>query len=164
MKVAYFSPMPPERSGIADYSALLVPALQELVELELVPYGQTTAPAGTDVCLYHIGNSPEAHGWIVEALRLRPGVVVLHEIVLHHLVAGLTLARGDANGYKRAMEREAGLVGYLIAHAVLDNRIPPVWETRPEDYPLAGEVLDLASGLVVHSRHVEARAREAGFE
>ena len=31
MKVAYYSPMPPARSGIADYSALLLPALRERV-------------------------------------------------------------------------------------------------------------------------------------
>ena len=34
-----------------------------------------------DLALYHVGNNPEAHGWIVEALRARPGVVVLHEFV-----------------------------------------------------------------------------------
>ena len=39
----------------------------------------------------------------------------------------------------------------------------PLWETRPQDFPLAGEVLDLAAGLVVHSRYVEERAREAGY-
>src|SRR5204863_166074 len=55
-------------------------------------------------------------------------------------------------------------IGRLLAYAVLDNRIPPLWETRPEDFPLAGEVLSLATGLIVHSRHVEQRARTAGFE
>ena len=31
-----------------------------------------TRPArGTDVSLYHLGNNPDAHGWIVEALRKR---------------------------------------------------------------------------------------------
>ena len=29
---------------------------------------------------------------------------------------------------------------------MIDRRIPPLWETRPEDFPLAGEVLDLADG------------------
>ena len=32
VKVAYYSPLPPSRSGIADYSALLLPALRERVE------------------------------------------------------------------------------------------------------------------------------------
>src|SRR5581483_227250 len=117
-----------------------------------------------DVCLYHVGNDAEAHGWIVEALRRRPGVVVLHDFVLHHLVVGLTFGRGDMAGYLSAMEREAGLVGRLLGHAVLDNKIPPLWETRPEDFPMAGEVLQGATGLIVHSRYVEDRARAIGFD
>ena len=83
--------------------------------------------------------------------------------MLHHLVVGLTFARGDAAGYLAAMEREDGLVGRLLGYAVLDNKLPPLWETRPEDFPLAGEVLDHATGLIVHSRYVERRARESGF-
>ena len=36
MRVAYYSPLPPERSGIADYSAQLLPALRERIEVEVV--------------------------------------------------------------------------------------------------------------------------------
>jgi glycosyltransferase involved in cell wall biosynthesis len=110
-----------------------------------------------------MGNNPEAHGWILDALRRAPGLVVLHDFVLHHLVAGVTVGRGNGHGYLDAMEREAGVVGRLLAHGVLDKRIPPLWENRPEDFPLAGEVLALAGGLVVHSRYVQQRARAAGF-
>ena len=163
MKVAYFSPMPPEPSGIADYSALLLPALRERLDVEAVRRGKKRPPRGTDLCLYHVGNNPEAHGWIVDALRRRPGLVVLHDFVLHHLVAGLTVGRGDGHGYLDAMEREHGVVGRLLAHGVLDKRIPPLWENRPQDFPLAGEVLGHASGLVVHSRYVRDRARDAGY-
>lgn len=163
MKVAWFSPMPPEPSGIADYSALLLPALRDRLEVDVVQRGKKRPPRGTDVCLYHIGNNPEAHAWIVDALRRRPGVVVLHDFVLHHLVAGVTVGRGDGHGYLDAMEREHGVVGRLLAHGVLDKRIPPLWENRPEDFPLAGEVLGLATGLVVHSRYVRDRARASGF-
>jgi glycosyltransferase involved in cell wall biosynthesis len=164
LRVAYYSPLPPSRSGIADYSALLLPALAERIEVALARSGRfRRAPRG-DVALYHVGNDAEAHGWIVEALRRRPGVVVLHDFVLHHLIVGLTFARGDAAGYLDAMEREAGLPGRLLAYGVLDNRIPPLWETRPEEFPLAGEILGLATGLIVHSRHVEDRARAAGYE
>ena len=164
MKVAYYSPMPPERSGIADYSAHLLPALRERIGVEVVKRGRTRPARGTDVSLYHVGNNPDAHGWIVEALRKRPGVVVLHDFVLHHLVAGLTIGRRDGHGYLDAMEREGGVVGRLLGHGVLDKRIPPLWESRPEDYHLAGEVLDLATGLIVHSHYVEDRARAAGYE
>jgi glycosyltransferase involved in cell wall biosynthesis len=164
VRVAYYSPMPPERSGIADYSALLLPALRRHVDVQVVRRGRTRPARGTDLALYHVGNNPDAHGWIVDALRRRPGVVVLHDFVLHHLVAGLTIGRRDGHGYLDAMEREGGVVGRLLGHGVLDKRIPPLWESRPDDFHLAGEVLALATGLIVHSRHVEERARAAGFE
>jgi len=163
VRVSYHSPLPPSRSGVADYSALLLPALRERVDLVVARPGRfRRAPKG-DVALYHVGNDPEAHGWILAALRRRPGVVVLHDFVLHHLVAGLTLGRGDARGYLDALERDHGLPGRLLGYAVVDNRIPPLWETRPEAFPLTGEVLRLATGLVVHSRFVEERTRAAGF-
>jgi glycosyltransferase involved in cell wall biosynthesis len=165
MKVAYYSPLPPSRSGIADYSALLLPELGQRIDLVVAKPGRfRRGDPPADVCLYHVGNDAEAHGWIVDALRRRPGVVVLHDFVLHHLVVGLTFARGDAAAYLAAMEREDGLVGRLLAYAVLDNKLPPLWETRPEDFPLAGEVLDHATAVIVHSRYVEQRVRETGFE
>ena len=164
MRVAYFSPMPPESSGIADYSALLVPALHEHVDVSVVRRGAKRPPRSVDLSVYHIGNNPEAHGWILDALRRSPGLVVLHDFVLHHLVAGVTIGRRDGHGYLDAMEREHGVVGRLLGHGVLDKRLPPLWESRPEEFPLAGEVLSLATGLVVHSHYVEDRARAAGYD
>src|SRR3970040_123258 len=155
--------MPPERTGVADYSALLVPALRERLDVTVVRRGRKRAPRGTDVCLYHVGNNPDAHAWIVDALRRRPGVVVLHDFVLHHLVAGMTIGRRDGHGYLDAMEREHGVVGRLLAHGVLDKRIPPLWESRPEDFPLAWFVLEHATGLIVHSDTVRNLARGAGY-
>ena len=164
MRVAYFSPMPPSHSGIADYSTLLVPALRERVE-ELVVAQPGKRVGHADVCLYHVGNDPDSHAWIVDELARRPGVVVLHEFVLHHLIAGMTIGRGDGRGYLDAMERDFGVAGRLIGLGVLDNLLPLIWETEPDRFPLAGRVLDLASpGLIVHSRFVEARAREAHYE
>jgi glycosyltransferase involved in cell wall biosynthesis len=156
--------MPPERSGIADYSALIVPALARRLDVRVVRRGRTRPARGTDVSVYHVGNNPDAHGWIVDALRRRPGVVVLHDFVLHHLVAGLTIGRRDGHGYLDAMEREGGVVGRLLGHGVLDKRIPPLWESRADEFHLAGEVLGLATGVIVHSRYVEEKARSTGFE
>ena len=99
----------------------------------------------------------------MDTLRKKPGLVVLHDFVLHHLVAGLTIGRGDGHGYLDAMEREGGVVGRLLGHGVLDKRIPPLWESRPEAFHLAGDVLALATGLIVHSHYVEERARAAGY-
>jgi glycosyltransferase involved in cell wall biosynthesis len=163
VKLAYFSPLPPERSGIADYSALLLPALADRIDVKVAKRGKTKPPRGTDVALYHVGNNPEAHGWIVDALRRRPGIVVLHDFVLHHLVAGLTLGRGDVAGYLDAMQRDAGVVGRLLAHGVADQLLPPIWEERAADFPLTSVVLDRADGVICHSRYVEGLLRDYGY-
>jgi glycosyltransferase involved in cell wall biosynthesis len=163
VRVAYYSPMPPSRSGISDYSLLLLPALRERVE-EIVVAEPGRRVRGADVSLYHVGNDPDAHGWIVDALHKSPGIVVLHEYVLHHLVAGITIGRGKGRAYLEAMERELGVVGRLLGLGVLDNLLPLLWETQPERFPLSGTIVDQARGLVVHSRFVEARARETGYD
>jgi len=164
MKVAYFSPLPPERSGVADYSALLLPALRHRMDVTVVERGTLKTPRGTDVALYHIGNNPDAHGWIVDALERRRGLVVLHDFVLHHLVAGLTLGRGDNEAYLDAMQRDAGVIGRLLAHGVVDHLLPPIWEERAEEFPLAGAVLDQADGVICHSHYVERLAGEYGYD
>ena len=157
MKVAYYSPLPPSRSGIADYSALLLPALRERVDVVVAEPGKR-APAA-DVALYHVGNDPDAHGWIVDALRKRPGVVVLHEYVLHHLIAGMTIGRGNGRGYLDAMERELGVAGPAArprrarqpAAAALGDaaRAVPALRRRPRP---------ARRGLIVHSRLRRASA------
>jgi glycosyltransferase involved in cell wall biosynthesis len=161
VKVAYYSPLPPSRSGIADYSALLLPALRERVDIVVAERGKRAPSA--DVALYHVGNDPDAHGWIVDALHKRPGVVVLHEYVLHHLISGITIGRGDGRGYLDAMERELGVAGRLLGLGVLDNLLPLLWETQPERFPLSGTILDDAQGLIVHSDFVARNARAAGY-
>jgi len=163
MKVAYVSPLPPEPSGIADYSALLLPALARELEVEVVRRGRRL-PRGADVVLYHLGNDVEAHGWIFRLLERQRGVVVLHDFVLHHLMAGLTVGRGDGATYLDLLQAEAGIAGRLLGHGVLDGSIPPLWESRPQDFPLVNSVLAQADGVIVHSSYVARQVRMRGYE
>jgi hypothetical protein len=58
MRVAFFSPLPPARSGIADYSEALIQSLKPLVELEVFSGpSQAFDPARFDIALYHVGNN-----------------------------------------------------------------------------------------------------------
>src|SRR5947208_1353177 len=91
----YASPLPPARSGIADYSGFLLNSLAEFFDItlytgakdSLVPAlsrfpvvrhgsGDTRFDA-FDHCLYQIGNNPWYHGYIYEACLRHPGWVVL---------------------------------------------------------------------------------------
>jgi glycosyltransferase involved in cell wall biosynthesis len=77
MKVGFHSPLPPARTGVADYSASLLTALRRLGSVELFP-------ARADVRLYHIGNNM-LHWSIYRRALAEPGVVVLHDALLQHL-------------------------------------------------------------------------------
>ena len=137
MRVAYYSPLPPSRSGIADYSALLLPALRERVDVVARRAGQARARAPTSRSTTSATTPTRTAGSSTRCAS-GPGVVVLHEYVLHHLIAGITIGRGDGRGYLDAMERELGVAGRLLGLGVLDNLLPLLWETQPERFPLAG--------------------------
>ena len=78
--VGFYSPMPPARTGVADYSAALLAGLR--------PYGRVkVAPRRCDVALYHLGNNSLHAEIYVRALE-RPGVAVLHDAVLNHFLLG----------------------------------------------------------------------------
>src|SRR5580704_16908515 len=80
MKVGFFSPLPPARTGVADYSAALLKALRKHVTVEV-------GAADCDVALYHIGNN-RLHREIYQRAIEHPGVAVLHDAVLNHLFLG----------------------------------------------------------------------------
>jgi len=91
MRVAFFSPLPPAKSGIADYSAAVLEHLKTSAELETFAAKPGSFDASRyDVCVYQLGNNPY-HDFVYEAALEHPGVVVMHEANLHHLVADLTI-------------------------------------------------------------------------
>ena len=95
-----FTPLPPARTGIAHYAAMLIPALREKVELEVVsaPADPATRPPGNPI--YQLGNNPH-HEWIYREAMKTPGVIVLHDIVLHHLIVEMTLAAATPKATSR---------------------------------------------------------------
>ena len=80
MTVGYHAPPPRSHSGVADYAQTLRTALEPLGRVEL---GASTA----DVHLYHLGNN-RLHQDIYTRALATPGVVVLHDAVLHHFLLG----------------------------------------------------------------------------
>src|ERR1044071_8030421 len=80
MTVGFYSPLPPARTGVADYAEALLHGLRMHGRVEI-------APARCDVALYHLGNNA-LHASIYRRALERPGVVVLHDAVLHHFFLG----------------------------------------------------------------------------
>ncbi len=159
MRVAFFSPLPPARSGIADYSEALIESLKPLVELEVFSGShQPFDPARFDIALYHVGNNGH-HGFVYETALRHPGVVAMHESNLHHLMADLTIKRGDWDAYLRECEYEGGAGALAFAERVRKLEVGPDYE----GVRMTKRILAASRGVVVHSRFMEAEMRTTGF-
>jgi glycosyltransferase involved in cell wall biosynthesis len=176
LRIAYFSPLPPQRSGIADYSRELLPHLttaddvtvfvpdpktvddEVATRLDIEAMGQFEARrADFDLALYHIGNS-EHHDEISRLAIRFPGVIVLHDFHLHHSVARRTVGAGDDFTYRREMGYELGAKGVYLANAVEQGFESPTFEV-----PLNRRLLDASLGVIVHSVYVERLVRQQGY-
>lgn len=157
MKLAHFSPLPPQPSGIADYCAALLPHLAALLAVDIFTDGATSAhdkwrPAQTftaaqrldyDFCLYHLGNNHAFHANVYETMLRFPSVTVLHEFNLH----GFYLRSGRAN-YLREMGYAYGGAGLQAAYNAFAGRPIP---KKMAQYPLFNRVVALNEAIIVHT-------------
>ncbi|MEP7190219.1 MAG: glycosyltransferase, partial [Roseiflexaceae bacterium] len=172
-RIAYASPLNPAGSGISDYSEELLPYLARYAEI--TPYvadGLRPTNANLlrhmdvrplsrlardqrrqpyDAILYHMGNSVENHAAIWNVLRHVPGVVVLHEFVLHHFMLGYAaVTRRDVELYRAEAVQRYGAEGARVAELMLHGRLTEA----AFDMPFCERVLDAAEGVVAHSHYV----------
>lgn len=159
MRLALFSPLPPARSGIADYTAALLEPLKRRVEVEVFADSTEGFTASRfDALVYQIGNNIH-HATAYRTALEHPGVVVLHEANLHHLVAEMTIRGGDWDAYLEAVAYEGGEAALEHARRVRTLEAGPDYE----GVPMLRRILERARAVIVHSRFVEEKVREAGF-
>ncbi len=105
-----YGPKPPHPSAIAVYIAASIPSLSEAYEVTHVGNENYTDPRQFDRVLYHLGNNP-LNGGAFEALRRRPGPIVLHEYINFGYYYGEwdTLPRGERKQLLELYARELGV-------------------------------------------------------
>jgi glycosyltransferase involved in cell wall biosynthesis/SAM-dependent methyltransferase len=159
MRLAFFSPMPPAKSGIADYSAALLEPLSRLIDVEVFDHEPDSFdPSRFDLALYQLGNNVH-HEFVYRMALEHPGVVVMHEANLHYLVADMTIRAGDWDGYLREVEYDGGSEALAHAHRVRALEAGPDYD----GVPMLRRVLERARAVIVHSGYMFDRMRAAGF-
>src|SRR5687768_8559764 len=144
MRIAFFSPMPPSKSGIADYSAALVEPLKQIAGVEVFSEpAPSFQPGMFDIALYQIGNNGY-HGFAYEQALETPGVVVLHESNLHHLIAERTIKRNDWDAYLREVEFDGGPEALAHARRVRALEVGPDYE----GVPMLRRILSRSRGVI----------------
>jgi glycosyltransferase involved in cell wall biosynthesis len=161
--LAYVSPIPPDKSGIATYSAMVVPALCQHYQIDVVcdiestdewikrnikiiSYKEFRENAGNyDRIVYHFGNS-HFHTRMPELLKEAPGVVVLHDFFLSGLFWTL-----QASGAERALDAE---LEHSHGHFALADHLYHADPARSmAKYPCNLSVLENATGVISHSAY-----------
>lgn len=165
-KLAYLSPVPGGKSGIADYTAELLPELARHYQIDVVVFQeepvtdnwlQANCPvrsvewfrahaAEFDRVLYHFGNS-HFHGHMFELLSQIPGTVVLHDFFLSGISAHMDVLGQDPGCWSRALLGSHGWPEVRMRHMVKERA--EVVTAFPCNLP----VLQMATGVVVHSEN-----------
>lgn len=171
-KLAFFSPLPPSQSGIADYSAELLPELARHYEIEIIAeQNETSDPclaanfairdmdwfeqhaASFSRILYHFGNSM-FHHYMLDAMSKFPGVVVLHDFYHSGLIAHLDLTGTKAGIWDHALYQSHGYAALYEKKKTQDlNQM--IWK-----YPCNQLVLENAKGVIVHSEYSKKLAQQ----
>ncbi len=147
MKAGYFSPLPPARTGVADYAETLLRALRKHGAVEL------DAP-DADVDLYQLGNNQLHRGIYARALA-KPGVVVLHDAVLQHFFLGsLTQEQYIAEFIYNYGEWSRDLAAQLWM-----NRAASGAGVEYFRYPMLRRIAETSRAIVVHNPAAAAMVR-----
>jgi glycosyltransferase involved in cell wall biosynthesis len=173
MKLNWFSPLPPAKTGIADYSFGILPELGRRAEVtlwtdrpgwdpQLEKYAAVRhyQPDRMDwvelnraeLSFYNIGNNHLHHASIWQVSRQSPGVVVLHDVRLHDFFESLYRAHWrDQAGYLAQIEKHYGEEGLRIATEFVSARHGD-YDFMAQRFSLTGAVLENALGAVVHTK------------
>lgn len=166
LRLACFSPLPPDKSGIATYSARLFEALRDKAELILFHDApETVADAihnrftiraledfkgplaeNVDFCWYHMGSNLQFHRAIYDTLLRYPGIVTLHDVNLHPFLGEHYMKRSFGL-YSREMGFAYGLDG--LEHARQAHHEGQSYQVQA--YPLFQRLLHSQLGVVVHN-------------
>lgn len=169
-KLAFISPLPPERSGISDYSADLLPELSKHYDIDVILAQDTISDAWISVncqarsvewfrinsdryerVLYHFGNS-SFHRHMFSLLEDIPGVVVLHDFYLPDVIAYLEGSGLKAAAWANALYQSHGY------RAVQHRFHSPDPAEMIACYPCNIEVLQNSLGVIVHSENTRRLA------
>lgn len=175
----YASPFPPQKSGISDYSVILVKALSQYYKITIYTddYGISSDYIktnftilkngkddvdfnGFDYRIYNIGNNPDFHGYIYEKCLKYPGLIILHDYVLYYLYVGYYASKNEL--FSRLYQDE-GLDTFLnMKHAIREcGGVNPLEiKQLAEKLPLNKELLLSGNKIMVHSEYAFKRVKQ----
>lgn len=172
MKIAYFSPFNPLKSGISDFSEELILQLKNYVDIDLFvdnyklsnkdirdnfeiyninDFYKENIRNKYDQCVFHVGNHISNHKSILDAFMEFSGILELHDISIHNYIAALTFAKNDMKGYMEYIRYSHGDKGVRLVQQLLQDGKNVPWETKNLELTVNKHLIDRATEIIVHS-------------
>src|SRR5207253_8834686 len=132
MSIAWFSPLPPIRSGVAAYSAELLPHLERTLTIDRFDESRAHdfvwkhRRAPDDLVVYQLGNAP-CHAYLWAYLVRYPGLIVLHDARLHHARARSLLLQARHEDYRRELGYDHPDVDPAFAQYAIEGMGGPIY-------------------------------------
>jgi len=160
MRVAWFSPLPPVRSGIAAYTSEVVPRFSS--EFSVDCYSEAEAHDFVwrakrepyELVVYQLGNAP-CHDYMWAYLAAYPGLVVLHDARLHHARARLLLSKRRFDDYRAEFRFDHPDAPVGVEEYAVEGLGGPIYYL----WPMLGVVMRTARMVAVHNEWVAADLR-----
>lgn len=162
-RLAYFSPLPKLETGVAVFSAKLLPVLSNYYDIDLIVDQEIVDEKWLhhnfkirdvtwfkqhaeefDRIIYNIGNSP-FHAYMLEMLNQFSGVVILHDFYLGGLYSFVQQIKFNKNIFIENLYHSHGYPA-LLDKKYMNQIAQIIW-----DFPSNLPVLNSASGVIVHS-------------
>ncbi len=156
MKIALVSPLPPAHTGVAEFSARLGCELGRFAEVDSMESSTAAELDDYHQRLYQIGNNP-LHDGAYEAALASPGLVELHDAVLHHFLLG-KLSHAE---YLDEFVLNSGAWARDLAADLWERRAQSAADETYFRYPMLRRVVESATGVIVHNPGAARRVREA---
>jgi len=169
MNIAIFTPLPPLKTGIADYSYDLVVGLSKIKNLNITVYTNTNAYINDEIevlnvtkinkqnyedfelIIYQFGNNIEFHAYMYEILKKHSGIIHLHDIVLHQVLAHTLDYKNNIQGYLHTIRKLYGEKISLYLNELLNINIKPWRISLVTKLPCFEEFVQYSDACIVHS-------------
>jgi glycosyltransferase involved in cell wall biosynthesis len=191
-RLAWLTPVPPAATGIADYSTEVIALLADRHRVEVF-HDQDEVDSGAlpascrrfrahlllerhraepyDLAVYQMGNSAH-HAFLYDLVPRMPGLLVLHDLVLHHSRARAFLDSAVARAYAREpwdsgrreearalVDRYRAEIAYVYpdqAGRLVEVQLGTVGHLLPYAYPLFRLPVEASRLTAVHNRFMAA--------
>jgi glycosyltransferase involved in cell wall biosynthesis/GNAT superfamily N-acetyltransferase len=183
VNIAWFTPLSTQ-SAIAEYSINLCAELEKscdvtiwaagprpwretdtpVIDLQRLSHGDRDAALRDhEFAIYNMGDNAVFHADVLEVMRARPGVCILHDRTYANFFASQRAAiPGGPRWYSDRMDLFYGQVGRRAADESYAGRRAPVWDSLADwiNFSFVEEVISGTLGVLVHAADELERIRE----